>query len=79
MMRDYREDDLKRLKGNSFLRERTAYVKDFESRENYTLEMDGEVMMIMSGPGVLMLDLILDFYSCFILKRVMGEDIIVSA
>jgi len=47
-LRDYKTEDLVKLKGNDFLRERTVYVQDFEERENYTIEKDGEVVMIFS-------------------------------
>jgi len=48
MIRDYRKGDLELLKGNEFLRERTKWVKDFENRENYTIETKGNVMLIFS-------------------------------
>jgi len=48
MIREYKSEDMVKLKGNDFVRERTVYVKNFEERENYTIESDGEVVMIFS-------------------------------
>jgi len=48
VIRDYVNGDLKRIKGNCLLRERSVYVREFEKRENYTIEIDGKIVMIFS-------------------------------